>query len=93
MVYMKTVQLSLDDRTSALLERSGVAPDEIFRLGLEALARRRELEAQESWSDSLPELELSEEERRDLAEAINEADAGLTKPMTFEEITALAEAD
>ena len=90
---VKTVQVSLDEHIAEQLEQESAAPDEVIKLGLEALARRRELAAQEAWADSLPELELSDEERRELTEAMKEADAGLTRPMSVEEIMAAARSD
>ncbi len=63
---------------------------ELFKLGLAELDRKRELETRQAWIDSLPVLELSDEEAASLAEALDEGYANESKTMTAEEVIAMA---
>lgn len=71
---VKTVRLSLDEQAAELLKRAEAQPADVFRLGLAELERRLESETYEAWVDSLPELELSEEDLNELDEALKEAE-------------------
>ncbi len=66
---------------------------EILKLGLSELYRKREKENRQAWIDSLPTMQLTEEQQIDLAEAIKEADENPGQIMTPEEILAEAHCD
>ncbi|MEM6430393.1 MAG: hypothetical protein AAF708_14215 [Deinococcota bacterium] len=74
---MTSIRISLNDDIERVLEslkRDYPTLDypELFKLGLSELYRKRELETRQAWLDSLPTLEISEEEAHEIAEARQE---------------------
>lgn len=61
---------------------------ELFKLGLAELYHKRELEARELWAESLPVLELSEEEQDNLAAALDEANREPARVLSLEQLKA-----
>ena len=73
----KTIRVSVNDDVERLLdamkhEYPALDHAEILKLGLSELYRKRELETRQAWIDSLPTMEISEEEAKELAEARKE---------------------
>ena len=70
---------------------------ELFKLGLSELYQKGELEARKRWAESLPELELTHAERRELTEALKEGNEeiqrGEAQVMSIDEIMAEALSD
>ena len=90
----KTVQIPLSEdveRVLVAMKRDYPALDyaEILKLGLSELYRKRESEAHKAWLDSLPVLEISEEEAAEVAETRKEQG----RIMSIEEIMAEATKD
>ena len=90
---VKTIRVSVNEDVERLLEalkREYPALDyaEILKLGLSELYRKRELAARQAWSDGLPELELSDAERDELTEALDEANREPGKKLSLEELKA-----
>lgn len=90
---VKTIRVSVNDDVERLLEamkRDYPALDyaEILKLGLSELYRKRELEVRQAWADNLPELKLTEEERSELTEALDEADRGEGRALSLAELKA-----
>ncbi len=91
----KTVRISLNDDVERLLDamkQDYPALDyaEIFKLSLSETYRRHELESRQAWIDSLPTLELTDEEQESLTEGIKELErekkAGTLKAMNIDEV-------
>ena len=87
------VKISVNDDIAKVLERlkqryPTLDSPELFKLGLAELDRKAEQERRKAWADSLPVLELSEEEKASLDEAFAEREAGKGKIMTLEELKA-----
>jgi len=91
----KTIRVSVNEDVERLLDAMkfqypALDHAEILKLGLSELYWKHELETRQNWIDSLPELELTNAERNELTEALNEADEatriGKTKSMTVDEL-------
>lgn len=87
------VKISINDEIARVLERlKGEYPTlsapELFKLGLAELDRKRELEARKRWAESLPLLEVSEEEAESIAEGRREIERGEGRSMTAKELMA-----
>ena len=83
------VKISVNDEIAKVLERlkqryPTLDSPELFKLGLAELDRKAEQERRKAWAESLPILELSEEEKASLDEAFAELDAGKGEVMTVE---------
>ena len=86
-----SIRISINDDIERILEhlkRDYPALDypELFKLGLSELYRKGELEARARWAASLPELELSDEARTKLTEALDEADQEVGKRLSLNEL-------
>lgn len=86
---MTTIEVTKD--VEELLEQARAedparSDAEILKLALAELQRQRELERRRAWAESLPTLELSDEERTELSEALAEADREPGRIMTVDEI-------
>lgn len=73
----KTIRVSVNEDVERLLEAlkceyPALDHAEILKLGLSELYRKHELETRQAWSEGLPELELTDEEAQDIAEARKE---------------------
>ena len=71
------VKISINEEIARVLERlKGEYPTlsapELFKLGLAELDRKRELEARKRWAESLPTLDISEEEAISITKARKE---------------------
>lgn len=71
------VKISITDDIARVLDRlkreyPTLDAPELFKLGLAELDRKRELEARERWAESLPTLDISEDEASAIAEARKE---------------------
>lgn len=93
-----SVKISINDEIATVLERvrrqyPTLDTPELFKLSLAEFDRMLELRRRKAWADSLPVLELSEEEHASLDEAYAELDAGKGKIMTIEELKAEAMSD
>ena len=93
---MVTIRISINKDIERILEAlksdyPTLDYPELFKLGLSELYRKHERETRRAWIDSLPELELSEAEQRELGDALDEADEaarrGEVKSMTVDELT------
>lgn len=86
---MATIEVTKDVEElleAARKENPAQSDAEILKRALSELHRQRELRERQAWIDSLPELELSDEERTELTEALNEADREPGKTLTLEEL-------
>ena len=67
-----------------------MSDSDIFRLGLAELEHKAELEERQAWIDSLPTLELTDEQQDSLTEGIKELErekkAGTLKAMNVDEV-------
>ena len=96
-----SVRISISDDTERVLERlkrdyPTLDYPELFKLGLSELYRKQELEARKRWAESLLELELTDAERRELAEALKEGDEEIRREarvMSIDDIMAEALSD
>lgn len=95
----KTIRVSLNEDVERVLEQlKGQYPAldyaEILKLGLSELYWKQELASRRLWAETLPELELSNEERAALTEILSEADDKIrsdgAKVMSADEIVAEA---
>lgn len=91
----KTIRVSVNDdveRALAAMKQEYPALDEaeILKLGLSTIYREWELKTRQAWIDSLPTMELTDEEQASLTEALKEAKHDKGKIMTPEEIVAEA---
>ncbi len=93
----KTIRVSINPDVERLLEAMkedypALNYAEILKLGLSELYRKRELETRQAWIDSLPTMELTEEQQIELQKAIDEADkeraAGAMKAMNLKDFKA-----
>lgn len=87
------VKISINDDIAQVLERlkseyPTLDAPELFKLGLAELDRKRELEARKRWAESLPTLEISEEEAISIAEGRREIERGEGRKMTAKELMA-----
>lgn len=91
------VKISISGEVEHTLERlknhySDLSESEIFCLGLAELDYKAEMEERQAWIDSLPILELSDEEQESLTEALKELERekkeGTLKAMNFDELMA-----
>jgi len=96
----KTIRVSINADVAHLLEAMkeeypALNYAEILKLGLSELYRKHELEKRQAWIDSLPTLELNEEQQAELDEAMREAKEEMAKgnirSMTVDEIMAQLE--
>jgi hypothetical protein len=76
---MATIRISLNEDIERILESlksdyPALDYPELFKLGLSELYRKRELESRKAWAESMPELVLTDAERDELSEALDEAD-------------------
>lgn len=88
------VKISINDDIARVLERlkseyPTLDAPELFKLGLAELDRKRELDARRRWAESLPTLEIPEEEAKEIAEARKEKG----RIMSVDEIMAEATSD
>jgi hypothetical protein len=86
-----SIHIIIDDDTERLLKSlkedyPTLDAAELFKLGLFELSRKQELEQRKRWAESLPTLELSDEEQAELAEALAEADREPGRIMTVDEL-------
>lgn len=85
------VKISVNEEIARVLDRlkreyPTLDYPELFKLGLAELDRKRALEARRRWSESLPIMQVSEEEAASIAEARAEIRASGREPMTAEEL-------
>jgi hypothetical protein len=88
---MASIRISINENIERILESlKGDYPTldypELFKLGLAELYRKRELEARQRWVESLPTLEISEDEAASIAEGRRELERGEAKAVTIEEL-------
>jgi hypothetical protein len=91
---MTSIRISLNEDIERVLEalkRDYPTLDypELFKLGLSELYRKHELETRQTWLDSLPTLEISEEEAHKITEARQETG----QVMSVDEILAASLSD
>ena len=88
---MTSIRISINDDIERILESlKGEYPTldypELFKLGLSELYHKRELEARRRWAESLPLLQVSEEEAASIAEAREELKTNPRQSVTAEEL-------
>jgi hypothetical protein len=84
---MATIEVTKDVEellAAARKENPAQSDAEILKRALSELRHQRELERRREWAESLPILELSDEERTELTEALREADREPGEALTLE---------